>query len=1159
VNAPSRDDARTRQGAPSPQARASDPKSSAWVTANAGSGKTHVLVQRVLRLLLDGAPPSRILSLTFTKSAAANMASRVFKTLALWTRIEDDALKQAIMDAGAPAPDAERLALARRLFARTIETPGGLKIETIHGFCGRLLRMFPFEANVAAGFRVVEERESRQLLDEARMRALLSLARDGAAAATLRTLAIEAGGDGLDALLGQALGLRATISEAIDHWGGVAEYGEALQTRLGLAPGEDVEAIETSILAGLGDRAAKLRIATQFDEGSVTDQERAARVRDATQANDRANAVANYFAIFFTGEGKPRGSRVLTKGLAKKYPLLEDQLRSEEVRLIGLRERLNAARAVARSVAVISVAERMLAAYARLKAQRGLLDFDDLIERATALLARADAAWVLYKLDSGIDHILVDEAQDTSRDQWDILGKLAEEFTAGKSAREYPRTFFAVGDDKQSIFSFQGAAPEMFAEMRRVLKKRHDDANMAFDSVSLTLSYRSAKIVLDAVDGVFAVENAWRGLTADDEAPPPHVAFRKYLPGLVEVWPTIAGEEEPLQSDWRLPLDAPGGRDPPILLARRIAGVIADWLRASSLERVHDPLIGALRPIQPGDILILVRTRGAFFEAMIRALKDANIKTLGADRLLLADHIAVMDLVAAGKAALSADDDLALASTLKSPLFGFDDDDLIALAPQRTGSLADALAEHRCEKYRAASRRLAAWRDRARAASPFDFYARLLGEDGGKRLMLARLGPEAGDAIEEFLSQALSFEQRRAASLIGFLAEFEGADVSIKRDMEESGEAVRVMTVHAAKGLEAPIVFLPDTCSGPGGRDEAGLLEIAGSGEGEPPFLVWSSRKAADPQPIAAAREAKRNTARGEHRRLLYVAMTRAAERLIIAGYHGVRGAAEDCWRDMILAGLVGSLAEAPAPWSVEETFWRLGEGARDAAPAARRESAIEAPSPVWLAERLNQRPAPVWLSATPLRPSLAGPQRAQNASRLEAGRLAHALLQYLPDVARHRRREAGRRYLASRSATVDAAEQEAILARALVVLDDPNLAGLFGPDSRAEVTIAAEFQRQEGAPSTSFVGRIDRFAILADHIAIADFKSGALRYGAETPSDYLAQLALYRAALLPLYPGRPVRAFLVWLEAVAAVEIAPEALDAAFAGRLALTSENNT
>jgi ATP-dependent helicase/nuclease subunit A len=1156
LSAVSREYGADAKGRPSPQARASDPKTSAWVTANAGSGKTHVLVQRVLRLLLEGVAPSRILCLTFTKSAAANMASRVFKTLALWTTLEDDALAAAIRDAGAPPPDETRVALARRLFARTIESPGGLKIETIHGFCGRLLRMFPFEANVAAGFRVVEERESRLLLDNARAQALAAISREPAAAASLRALAIETGEDGLDALIGQALGLRGAITEAIDHWGDVSAYGDALRARLGLAPDEDIETIEESILAGLGDRAAKLRIIGQLEDGAVSDQKSAATLREARLATEREAALRSYLYLFFTREDKARGGesgRLITKGLAKKYPSLDDQLRTEQSRVIALREKLRAARTAGRSVAVIAVAERVLAAYARLKAQRGLLDFDDLIERAVTLLTRADAAWVLYKLDSGIDHILVDEAQDTSRGQWEILVRLAEDFTSGKGARDFPGTFFAVGDDKQSIFSFQGAAPEMFAAMRRHFQNRHDKANMAFAPVPLTLSYRSAKTVLDGVDRVFASENAWRGLTADNEAPPPHVAFRTNLPGLVEIWPPIAGENEPLEPDWRLPLDVATSRDPPVLLARRIAAVIADWLKPSSVERVHDPATSTPRPIRPGDILILVRTRSAFFEAMIRALKDAGVATLGADRLLLADHIAVMDLVAAGKAALSADDDLSLAEALKSPLIGFDDDDLIALAPERKGSLAQALAEHPDEKYRAVSRRLATWRRRANSLSPYDFYARLLGEEGGRRAMLRRLGPEAGDAIEEFLSQALLFEQRRAPSLLTFLAEFDDADVSIKRDMEEGGSAVRVMTVHGAKGLEAPIVFMPDTCSGPGGRDDGGLFSIDGAGAAKPPFVVWSPRKVEDPGAVAAAREARREIARGEHRRLLYVAMTRAAQRLIIGGYHGARGPAEDCWRDMITTGLLDAAVETPAPWSAQEMIWRLGAGARDASPVPPQEVASEKSAPAWLAAPVDPTPTPSSLNAAPQRAISAGSASADRERRLEAGRLGHALLQYLPAIPPAERGEAGRRYLTHRSVNIGEPEQRAILANALATLDNLSLATLFGSDSRAEVTVTAEFQR-DGAPPASFLGRIDRLAITADGVLIADFKSGASYAGAAPPAEYVAQLALYRGALLPLYPDRPVRAFLVWLETGQASEISPETLDAALKERLIST-----
>jgi ATP-dependent helicase/nuclease subunit A len=857
-------------------------------------------------------------------------------------------------------------------------------------------------------------------------------------------------------------------------------------------------------------------------------------------------AVENYLSAFFSGENTRQ--TLVTKPLARRRPNLEPTLRAEQDRLVGLRELLYAAQTVARSAALIDIAERTLLAYQRLKTARGLLDFDDLIERTTGLLTRADAAWVLFKLDSGIDHVLVDEAQDTSREQWEILDKLAEEFTAGKGARDRLRTFFAVGDDKQSIFSFQGAAPEMFAEMRRLLQRRHREADLPFAVAPLTLSYRSARTILDCVDAVFAREAAWRGLTADDEPPLPHVAFRDKLPGRVEIWPLVAGETEPSPGDWRLPLDKLSSRDPPVTLAHRIAAAIAGWLKTESPERVHGRDHSSPRPIRPGDVLILVRSRNAFFEAMIRALKNAGVKTFGADRLTLKDHIAALDLAAAGAAALRIDDDLSLAATLKSPLFGFDDDDLIRLAPGRKGALAEALSARPEEKYRAAWRRLEAWRERVRNDSPYDFYARLLGEEGARRAMLSRLGPEAGDAIDEFLAQALSFERRRAPSLAAFLREIEEADVSIRRDMEESADSVRVMTVHAAKGLEAPVVFLPDTCGSPeGGRAEAALFELPGSSLGEATSLVWSPRGAEDAAAVAEAREARCRDMRGEHRRLLYVAMTRASERLIVAGYHGIRSKAQGCWYEMIEEGLGGLLHPAPAPWSASETVWRMGGDLETTGATPQSGDVNEQPAPAWF-ERAAPRP-PQSATLTAAAPSVRGDD-GRRAVRLEAGRLIHVLLQYLPDLPPSRRREAGERFLDRRSALVELPDRATILDRALAILETPALADLFGPGSRAEVAIAAEFPGS-GTPPARFSGRIDRLAVLSDRVAIADFKSG--RPQIPPAPEYVAQLALYRAALQPLYPDRPVRAYLVWLEGPEAVEIDPTTLDAALTDRLAM------
>ena len=1121
------------------QAQASDPLASAWVTANAGSGKTHVLVQRVVRLLLNGVLPSRILCLTFTKAAAANMAGRVFRTLADWTSLDDAELAEAIEATGGLAQDAAQLAFARKLFARTIETPGGLKIQTIHAFCERLLHLFPFEAEVAAGFRVAEAPDQAQLLERARFDVLARSMREAEGAADLAVLAREAGEGGFDGLLREALNLRGEIASGVAAHRGIAGYRAALARRLGLAPGEDVAAIEASMLAGLGGGARWPDFAARLMQGGKSDQERAGGLARAGAATDAAGALADYLSIFFTREGRPRGAgvqKIVTKAAAQRDPGLLQAMEAERDRLIGLRDRLKAAQTLARSAALVDIAHEILDAYQRLKRERGLLDFDDLIERALALLQGPGAAWVLYKLDYGIDHILVDEAQDTSLEQWQILTQLAADFTAGASARGGARTFFAVGDEKQSIYSFQGAAPAMFDAKRREMAKKHEDASLTFVPIRLTLSFRSARSVLAGVDRIYAAPETRRGLTAGDDARPVHEAFHGALPGLIEVWDPIAGEAEKPREDWRMPLDAASAADPAVALARRIAGVIKGWLAPGAPERVFGKNGKAARPITPGDIMILVRSRGAFFEAMIRSLKEAGVRAAGTDRLKLHDHIAVMDLIVAGRAMLTPDDDLALASLLKSPLIGLDDDDLLALAPARPGSLAQALAQAEGARFVEARAKLATWRGRAAHTTPFVFYACLLGEDGGRRALLSRLGDEAREAIDEFLSAALAFEQKNPPSLTRFLAEIESAESEVKRDMEGQGDSVRVMTIHAAKGLEASVVILPDTCFGLDSRHDAKLFELAdpagGKESGLPPLIAWSPRGDADPAEVAQARVAGSEAAAGEHRRLLYVAMTRAAERLVIAGYHGARGRGRDCWYEMARAGLASELVAAPAPWDAAENVWRMGAGATGEASAAAPKAPAARIAAPWLTRRAALETAPEIL--LPSRAGVLEIDEAASGAReraLEAGRLAHALLQYLPDIAPEGRANAARRFLEARAPRFAPGERERAIAQALGVLDHPRLRALFGPNSRAEVGIAAEHA------AGAFSGRVDRIAVEDDCVTIADFKFGA-GGSARQRADYAAQLQLYRSALRPIYRGRTIRCLLIWLDGPQIVEI---------------------
>ncbi|HXT09746.1 MAG TPA: double-strand break repair helicase AddA [Roseiarcus sp.] len=1109
------------------QREAADPQSSAWVSANAGSGKTHVLALRVVRLLLAGAAPSRLLCLTFTKAAAANMAERVFDRLAKWTRLDDAALAADIIAAGAPQPTAADLERARKMFARVIETPGGLKIQTIHAFCERVLHLFPFEANVPAGFRPLDEREAASLREQAQ--AQLFARADAELAAAIARVAAEAGADGFGPLIAET----ARLGEALTVHGAADEFAAKLAARLGLAPGEDEATITEAMREGGGGPAVWRQWAKALNQGSANDQKTAAILTGAAATPDPQTRLDLYLAAFLTKEQAPRKT-LATKATSERCPDIVDALYAERDRLVGLLDKARAAAAVARSRDLRRLSEACERAYKRAKAARAALDFDDLIAKTEALFARADAAWVLYKLDRGVEHILVDEAQDTSRAQWKILAKLAEDFLSGAGAGAGRRTFFAVGDEKQSIFSFQGAQPHLFDAMRRFFASRHKKAELAFVDVKLTHSFRSAPAVLDAVDKVFAVAEVWNGVSAGEATAEPHAPIHDSLPGLVEIWPPIVAEEALEPDDWEAPLDAEKRSHPAQLLAERIAAAIARWIAPGSQERVADPATGALRPIRPGDVLILVRSRGALFEAMTRALRRARVPAAGADRLTLASHIAVLDLCAAARVALYPDDDLSLAALLKSPLIGLDDEALMALAPGRKGALAAELAASQSQAWE----KVSMWRARA-GLGPFDFFARLIGADGGRRALAGRLGAEAGDAIDEFLARALAHEQGEAPSLASFLTEIEAADSQIKRDMEAAGAAVRVMTVHASKGLEAPIVFLPDTAGAPSGRHDPHWLELTPAHSGAAPLLVWAGSAGQDSAAMAEGRAVARAEAAGEHRRLLYVAMTRAAQRLIVAGFEGARGRPPECWANLIALGLQEHMREVPSWWDATQPMLRLGQPPSGGAPPASAVAPPQAPPPAWLAA-----PAPHEVAYAPVAPSrrLAGELTAERLARLEEGRLAHRLLQSLPGLPPQRRRAAAEAYLARRAASLSPERRAGLAARALALIEASALRPLFGPGSRAEAPFVAALARADGQ-TVAVSGRIDRLAIADGIVWIADFKTGP----AVVRREYQRQLALYRAAAAAMFAGAEIRAVLLWIDSGEFEELDALTLDKAF------------
>src|SRR5882757_7308947 len=748
------------------QARASDPASSAFVSANAGSGKTHVLVQRVIRLLLNNVAPEKILCITFTKAAAANMAERVFSTLGHWVTLDNEALDAAIREAGIARVTPALRKSARQLFACALETPGGLKVQTIHALCTRLLQQFPFEANAPARFAVLDDRDQNEMMERANLQVLLEASRkpDSATGRAL-TLAMASAADvTFKDVVREACLSRDHFMAWTDNAGSADAAAAQISAALDVDPADRIEQVEREIIDGPNlPRSRWKEVAATLDGGSKSEQGHAARFRQALNSIGSAQ-VEEYLGIFLTDERTPRKT-VVTKKFGDTHPAIARLFELEGDRIGPLIERRRAVTARDRTQALLQIATAAAANYRREKQERGLLDYDDLIDKTLAMLDRVSSGWVHYKLDRGVDHVLIDEAQDTSPRQWGIVNHIISEFTSGEGARDgVVRTIFAVGDEKQSIFSFQGAAPREFDARRRGLAKRFTDAGLKFDPVSFTYSFRSGPAILQSVDFVFRDEAIYRSTHAEN-AYPVHEGLADAGPSLIDLWDLQLPDAKQDIEGWRAPFDAVSETSPEVRLARRIQTEIKSLVESGTPTGRS----GDRRPLRYGDVLVLVRRRGNAFDAVIQALKHANIPVAGADRLKLTEHIAIIDLMNLADALLLPQDDLALAVALKSPLFGLSEDDLFKLARDRKGSLRAALTARAATDglLRDVLWRLEQCERRVVHETPFAFYAWLLGGDGGRARILRRLGHEANDALDEFLELALNYERKAPASLQG--------------------------------------------------------------------------------------------------------------------------------------------------------------------------------------------------------------------------------------------------------------------------------------------------------------------------------------------------------------------------------------------------------
>jgi len=1120
------------------QALAADPAVHASLSASAGTGKTQVLTARVLRLLLKGARPESILCLTFTKVAAAEMANRIGARLAAWVRLKRSEL-WSDLEALGEVPNDRLLERARQLFAQVLDCPGGLKIQTIHAFSQSLLAAFPAEAGIVPGFQPIEGRAEQELVRR-----------------TLADLLADAEASGNEGLIRdvQMLSRRLGEAGAVEYLQACARRPDALEA-LG-EPGRiepkmrrlldlPEESIDDHIARNCGDEGFDcdlLRAVADANRrwGTSTGLGHADTIEEWLELTpiERAARLGELRKVVLTEKGTPR----VTAGQTKAEPHYEEHA-GRLANLIGELLRLqNGARLAADIAAGLRAGQAFAAAYTRAKRAAGVADFNDLIDWTRKLLAQQGMGdWVRYKLDRQVDHVLVDESQDTNAAQWEIVEQLVEEYFSGSSeAEQRVRTLFMVGDFKQAIYGFQGTDPTRFFEMKEKFKRRaaamstgddlfsYRQGAREFRDLSIAASFRSAQPVLDVVDKV--IETVGPAAMGLEQAPPPHRAFHQQRAGSVELWQPFQVPESPDDSD--------EGEERWISIRdRSYADVLAD--RIKHMVEEAPVLASTGKPLTPGDILILVRSRGELASLIVARLFSAGVPVAGVDRLHLHEPLAVQDLLAAVKFAVQPKDDLNLACLLVSPLIGWDQEQLRALAYGREGKLWRALRERQSEfpeTHEALSELLRI----ADFTTPSRFLETILtGPMEGRRKLYSRLGMAARDPIDELMNSALEFERNEIASLDRFVSWFSRGTVDVQRDPGAPVNEVRVMTVHGAKGLEAPVVILADATADPARLGRTPLtvdIEVDGT---VAPLLRPKKEERGPPFEEKIAEQEKRDTE--EHLRLLYVALTRAADRLIVSGVRpkerkdGADPRPANCWHRIVEQAM--EPIAAPGIGHVMMAY-----GSAGVAQAKRARSKTELPGiavPGWARQPAppeSQPPRPLAPSAIAVDDETAPPPSEKMRAAALRGTWIHQLLERLPAVEASARAEAADRWLERSAGVVDAAVRAEIAERVCGILSDPQFRALFGPGSLAEAPLAATL-----ADGRVIAGTVDRILVEQERVSVIDFKTGGMPVtDADIPNAHRAQMTAYVEALRVIFPGCDVTASLLYTAGPKLIEVMP-------------------
>lgn len=1097
------------------QHNAANPNNSVWVEASAGTGKTKVLSDRVLRLLLAKVEPSKILCLTYTKAAAVEMSERITKRLSTWAvQSQNDLeieLSKLLGDDFNISNKLELSNFARTLFATLLDTPGGMKIQTIHSFCQDILKRFPLEAGISPYFEVMDTRASKEILQNIKIDLLkkVDVYENVSLRNAIEYMAKNISEFSFPKIMNMITENRNKINELLKKYNNdILLLVNTLEEKLGVESHLTTDDIKKHLMDNINKDNFKSALLS-LQQGSSTDLEKANAFAIVGENNFDIKYYDVYKNIFLKKDGSIRAT-LATQKVVKNNPQVLEFMQNEAQKLIETANKLSSLNILHSTSALLYIAKNIIDEYNNYKSIYATLDYEDLIVITKNLLEnRTVADWVLFKLDGGIEHILIDEAQDTSPNQWAIIKALTSEFFAGIGAYEnkLERTVFVVGDRKQSIYSFQGADPKEFDKMCNYF----EECAHNFKKIHLDVSFRSTKAIMDCVNTLFECDCAKKGVVPENEHIN-HCPFRLGEGGRVEVLPLVLADTEQKKEDysWKIPINRVQKTSVSNLLAKQIARNIKNMVINK------DILLSKNRPVQYGDFMFLVQQRNCFVEEFVRACKEIGVSVAGVDKLKLLEQIAVQDLISLGKFLLLPNDDLSLAEVLKSPIFGLNDDDLFNICYNRKGSVFDSLLKN--NKYVHIADQLKELLNFVGFMRPFELFSYVLIKLNGRKNFISRMGNEVEDVLDEFINLTIVFEQSNTPSLQKFIDWIAKDEVIIQKEMEQgNNNTVKIMTVHGSKGLQAPIVILGDTTKIKNKSLKSELLW-----EDDTVFFPTESANYND---LCKKIKSKLLDADfDEYRRLLYVALTRAEDRLYVAGYTKDKDANEESWYKLLQNNLKSNIEH-----SKEERCIIY-----DVAQENTFDNDIKIES-----EEINFTDYSYLLSEAPCHDPLSkpyAPSRDENdeldisSSPLEdngkfykRGTAIHKLLQYISTVSIDNRFNASICFLKKQLPDFSYNEIKKIVEEVL------NLCGMyseiFAENSMAEVPIIGEIDGK------IISAKIDRLVLSDNKVIIVDYKTN--RPSAKTiddvPSQYINQMKYYKLLMERIYPNKIIETYLLW------------------------------